>query len=177
MWTMALDPQLKAYADQLAAVAGPPRSTLSPETVRAAMAAELEAEAGTSSPTPVARVEDRLIPGPAGDLPVRIYTPEGEGPFPVVVYFHGGGWVLGNLATHDGICRGVAHDAARVVVAVEYRLAPEHKFPAAPEDCYAATSWAAQHAAELNGDPTRLAVVGDSAGDARGLSASSGLLV
>lgn len=161
---MALDPQLKAYADQLAAVTGPPRSILSPEAVRATMAAELAAEAGQMSPTPVARVEDRVIPGPGGDLPVRIYTPEGAGPFPVVVYFHGGGWVLCNLDTHDGICRGVAHDAACVVVAVDYRLAPEHKFPAAPEDCYAATRWAAQHTAELNGDPARLAVVGDSAG-------------
>jgi len=161
---MALDPQLKAYADQLAAAAGPPRHTLSPDTVRLAMAAELEAEAGQEPPQPVARVENRAIPGPAGDIRVRIYTPEGDGPFPVVVYFHGGGWVLCNLETHDDICRGVARAAGCVVVAVEYRLAPEHTFPAAPEDCYAATRWAAEHAVELGGDPARLAVVGDSAG-------------
>lgn len=161
---MALDPQLKAYADQLAAVDAPPRHTLSPEAVRLALAAELAAEAGRVATAPLARVEDRAIPGSVGEIPIRIYTPHGDGPFPVVVYFHGGGWVLCNLETHDGICRGVASGAGCVVVAVDYRLAPEHAFPAAPEDCYAATRWAAQHAGEINGVPERLAVAGDSAG-------------
>lgn len=161
---MPLDPQLRAYADQLAALGAPPRHTLSPEVVRAAMAAELAAGADQAQPEPVARVENQTIPGPAGELPVRVYTPDGDGPFPIVVYFHGGGWVLGNLDSHDGICRGLAREAGCVVVAVDYRLAPEHAFPAAPEDCYAATRWAAQHAERLKGDPARLAVAGDSAG-------------
>jgi acetyl esterase len=161
---MGLDPQLKAYADQLAALGTPPRHTLTPETVRMAMAAELAMQADKTTPKPVANVESRTIPGPAGEIPIRIYTPQGDGPFPVVVYFHGGGWVLGNLETNDGICRAVANGAACVVVAVDYRLAPEHKFPAAPEDCYAATLWAARHIEEINGDRARLAVAGDSAG-------------
>jgi acetyl esterase len=161
---MALDPQLKAYADQLAALGTPPRHTLTPNTVRMMMAAEMEAQVNQSTPEPVARVENRAIPGPAGEIPIRLYTPQGDGPFPVVVYFHGGGWVLGNLETHDGLCRAVANGAACVVIAVDYRLAPEHKFPAAPEDCYAATCWAAQHVSDVNGDRARLAVAGDSAG-------------
>jgi acetyl esterase len=163
---MALDPQLKAYADQLAARGNPPRHTLSPEAARAMRAAELAAdmEAGLVALEPVAHIEDRSIAGPAGEIPIRIYTPHGDGPFPVAVYFHGGGWVLGNLDTHESHCRGIANGAGCVVVAVDYRLAPEHKFPAAPEDCYAATRWAEEHAAEINGDRTRLAVAGDSAG-------------
>ena len=161
---MALDPQLKAYADQLAAMGTPPRHTLTPEIVRMSMAAELEMHADQTTSEPVANVENRTIPGPAGEIPIRVYTPQGDGPFPVVVYFHGGGWVLGNLETHDGICRAITNGAACVVVAVEYRLAPEHTFPAAPEDCYAATRWAAQHVEQINGNRARLAVAGDSAG-------------
>ncbi|HEX8997781.1 MAG TPA: alpha/beta hydrolase [Ktedonobacterales bacterium] len=161
---MALDPQLKAYADQLAATAGPPRSTLTAQAVRQQEAADLAASLVGTTPLPVARVEDRAIPGPDGSIPIRIYTPEGDGPFSLVVYFHGGGWALGNLESHDDVCRGMARDAGCIVVAVGYRLAPEHRFPAAPEDGYAATLWAAQHATELGGDPQRLAVAGDSAG-------------
>jgi acetyl esterase len=161
---MALDPQLKAYADQVAVMGSPPRHTLAPETVRMTMAAELEMQADRTMLEPVSNVENRTIPGPDAEIPIRIYTPQGAEPYPVVVYFHGGGWVLGNLETHDGICRAVANGAACVVVAVDYRLAPEHKFPAAPEDCYAATRWAARHIQEINGDRARLAVAGDSAG-------------
>jgi acetyl esterase len=112
----------------------------------------------------VAQVEDRNIPGPGGSLPIRIYTPEGGGPFPVIVYFHGGGFVVGDLDTQDMIARGLASGAASIVISVGYRLAPEHKFPAAPEDAWSATLWAAAHAAEIGGDPERLAVAGDSAG-------------
>jgi acetyl esterase len=116
------------------------------------------------NPTPVGRVEDRRIPGPAGEIPVRIYTPEGSGPFPLIAFFHGGGFVLCSLETHDELCRAMCRDAGAVVVSVDYRLAPEAKYPAAADDCYAATAWCAAHAAELGADAARLVVAGDSAG-------------
>lgn len=124
-------------------------------------------ESSTAFPklaVPLASVVDRSIPGPGGPLPVRVYTPVGSGPFPIVVFFHGGGWVVGDLDTQDMICRGLCHGARSVVLSVDYRLAPEHKFPAAVEDAFAATRWAAEHAAEIAGDASRLAVAGDSAG-------------
>ncbi|BBY35844.1 lipase [Mycolicibacter minnesotensis] len=110
--------------------------------------------------------EDRVIDGPGGDLPIRIYRPAGteSGSEPVVVFFHGGGFVAGDLDTHDGTARMHAGDTGAVVVSVDYRLAPEHPFPAAVEDAMAATEWVAEHAAELGVDPHRLAVAGDSAG-------------
>jgi acetyl esterase len=112
----------------------------------------------------VGRVENRSIPGPASEIPVRIYSPEGEGPFGVLVYFHGGGFVIGDLETHDKECRAICNRANCIVVAVDYRLAPEHPFPAAPQDCFAALEWVGAHAGEFRGDPSRLAVGGDSAG-------------
>jgi acetyl esterase len=108
--------------------------------------------------------EDRTIPGPAGEIPIRVYTPAGEGPKPVIVYFHGGGWVIGELDTVDNPLRRIANRTGAVVVSVDYRLAPEHVYPAAFDDSYAATAWVAEHAAELGGDPERIAVGGDSAG-------------
>jgi acetyl esterase len=161
---MALDPQLEAYVAQLAAVGGPPRYTFSPETVRRMMASELAEEQANTTPEPIAYIQNREITGPDGMLPIRIYTPESDGSLPIVVYFHGGGWVLCTLESHDAICRSVANGAGCIVVSVDYRLAPEHKFPAAPEDCFAATRWVATHAAEISGDTTRMAVMGDSAG-------------
>jgi acetyl esterase len=158
---MPLDPHLRVYLDELAAMNVPPISALTPQVAREAIAAQL---ATAQVKEPVARVEDRRIPGPAGEIPIRVYTPAGAGPFPLLVFFHGGGWVICNLDTHDGLCRSLANGAGCVVVSVDYRLAPEHKFPAAPEDCYAATRWVAEHATELNGDARRLAVGGDSAG-------------
>jgi acetyl esterase len=111
----------------------------------------------------VHKVEDRKIEGPSGEIPVRIYTPSGK-PNGVLVYFHGGGWVVGDLASHDYVCRALTNAAGCVVVAVGYRLAPEHKFPAGPSDCYAATKWAAENAASLGSDAEHIAVGGDSAG-------------
>lgn len=113
---------------------------------------------------PRAGVADRAIPGPAGDIPIRIYTPQGAGPFPLLVYFHGGGFVVGSIDDADVMCRTLCGGVGCVVVSVGYRLAPEHKFPAASDDCLAATRWVALHATELAADPDRLAVGGDSAG-------------
>lgn len=140
---------------------GPPLNEMSPAEARQAAAAFADF---AGPPDPVASIANQTIPGLLGDIPVRIYTPHGEGPFPIVVYFHGGGWVIGSLDAVDVPCTMLANRSRSLVVSVDYRLAPEHKFPAAVLDCYAATEWAATHAAELNGDSTRLAVAGDSAG-------------
>lgn len=158
---MPLDPQIKVLLDEMAALNLPPITAFPPEIARRSFAAQ---QAGMPPGEPVASVENRTIPGPAGELPVRIYTPEGSGPFPILVFFHGGGWVICDLDTHDAQCRSLANGAGCVVVSVDYRLAPEHKFPAAPQDCYAATLWVAEHAADLNGDASRIAIGGDSAG-------------
>jgi acetyl esterase len=115
-------------------------------------------------PPPVADTTDTTIPGPAGEIPVRIYTPQGRGPFGVFVYFHGGGWTIGDIPSHDGIAAAIANAAYCQVVSVGYRLAPEHKYPAAPDDCFAATRWVFEQAATFGGDPRRIAVGGDSAG-------------
>ncbi|MCZ8521248.1 MULTISPECIES: alpha/beta hydrolase [Paenibacillus] len=112
----------------------------------------------------VAATEDRRIPGPGGELPVRIYTPEGKGPFPLFLFIHGGGFVLGSIESHDSVCRSLAHASGSKVISVEYRLAPEHPFPAATEDCYAAAEWVYAHAGELDGMSGRIAIGGDSAG-------------
>jgi acetyl esterase len=112
----------------------------------------------------LAKVEDQAIPGPAGDIPIRVYTPQGEGPFPILVWYHGGGFTIGSLDSHDPICRQLCAQAECLVVSVDYRLAPEHRFPAAVEDSFAALQWVGEHGAELGGDPSRIAVSGDSAG-------------
>jgi acetyl esterase len=117
-------------------------------------------------PEDVADVADRTIPGPGGDVPIRIYTPAGagDGPLPCVVYFHGGGWVLGDVDGLDSTCRILANRSGYKVVSVVYRLSPEHKFPAPLDDCFAATKWVAENASSIGVDPDRLAVGGDSAG-------------
>lgn len=157
---MALDPQAKAVLDQLAALALPPYHTLSPTEARQ----QAEAARVTAPGEAVAHLEDRTVPGPGGSIPLRVYTPAGTGPFPALVFFHGGGWVLGSIEGSDATCRSLANAAGCVVVSVEYRLAPEHKFPAAADDCYAATRWVAENAAAINVDPSRIAVGGVSAG-------------
>jgi acetyl esterase len=158
---MPLDPQMKAYIDQLASFNMPPMSTLQPAQIREGMRMQIQM---TGETEPIAHVENRTIPGPAGQIPIRVYRPAGDDLFPVLVFFHGGGWVIGDLDTHDGQCRSLANGTNCVVVSVDYRLAPEHPFPAAPKDCYAATNWVAEHADEVHGDPRHIAVGGDSAG-------------
>jgi len=158
-----LDLQLKEMLAQMAAAGVPDIGDLPPEMGRPALRQFLSA--GDLPPADV-QVEDRRIPGPGGTLPVRIYTPRGQSPRPrgVVLYCHGGGFVLGDLDAYDSVCRRFCLDSGCAVVSVDYRLAPEQPFPAAVEDCQAALAWVAAHAVELGGDPQRIAVCGDSAG-------------
>ena len=159
---MALDPQVKTLLDQIASLGGPPIQELGVTQARAL----LEGFAAVGGPpAEVARVEDRTFAGPAGDVPVRIYRPTDEaGPQPVLVWFHGGGWVLGSIEGSDLTCRELAVRAGVVVVSVGYRLAPEHPYPSGVDDCFAALVWVAAAAGELGVDPARVAVGGDSAG-------------
>ena len=160
-FAMPLDPEAQILVKAAHAPTVIPMHLLPPDKARAAM---LVQTAALGPPEPVNRVEDRSIAGSDADLPIRIYTPAENKARRALVYFHGGGWVIGSIETHDGLCRMIANAAGCTVVSVEYRLAPEHKFPAATEDAYAAVCWAAEHAAELGADATRLAVGGDSAG-------------
>ena len=151
----------EARAALAAREGAPPLHTLSVAEARAASAAS---RVKPETPEPVARVEDLSIPGPAGDIPVRLYSPGPHEQLPTVVYLHGGGWVLGDLDSHDPLCRALANRASAAVVSVDYRLAPEHKYPAAAEDAYAAALWLSEHGSEWGADPSRIAVCGDSAG-------------
>jgi acetyl esterase len=162
---MALDPQARAILDLVAKAGRPPLNRLSPKEARQ----QYRETRAALQPTPpeMSAVKDLSADGPAGPIPLRLYRPLGAADnalLPVLVYFHGGGWVIGDLDTHDVLCRQLADRSGGSVVAVDYRLAPEHKFPAAVEDCWAATRWVASHAAELGVDGQRLAVGGDSAG-------------
>jgi acetyl esterase len=161
MLSPKLAPEIRTLLEGIAAQNLPPLESLPPPIARQA-AHGLDGLAG--QPEPVARVEDRKIPGRAGQIPVRIYWPEKDGPFPGVVYLHGGGWVICDLNTHDNLCRAISKRAGAVVVSVDYRLAPEHKFPAALEDSLDATRWVAANAAALQIDSRRLVIAGDSAG-------------
>jgi acetyl esterase len=158
---MPLDPQARALLDQFEEQGLPPLEQMTVAEAREMIAGFKDL---MGPPGEVATVEDRTIPGPGGALGIRVFRPLGEPPFPVLMYFHGGGWVTASVAVADTPCRTLANVTGAVVVAVEYRLAPEHTCPAALHDCYAATRWAAEHAAELGGDPDRLVVLGDSAG-------------
>jgi acetyl esterase len=161
-WTMPVHPQIEAALAALAEANLPTIESLTPERAREMFNAMSRARGGT--PAPIAKAEDRAIPGPAGDVPVRIYWPNEEGVRPALVYFHGGGHVIGNLDTHDTIARNLCGGSELVVVAVDYRLAPEHKFPAAVDDAWAAYTWVRTQGAALGIDTSRLAVGGDSAG-------------
>lgn len=155
-----LSPQVKAYLDAFYQM--PLLQTLKPQEVRDMFAAAPPVEVELAA---LANVEDRLVPvGDGAEIKVRIYTPEGEGPFPLFVYYHGGGWVIGDLETADASCRMIANKTERVVVSVDYRLAPEYKFPIPVQDSYAALQWAHDHAASLNAKASNIVVGGDSAG-------------
>lgn len=158
---MALHPQCKAFLDQLAAAGGKQLNEMTPAEARATGAALIDLGVPVQE---VARIENRTIPGPAQPIPVRIYKPVPGGTLPALVYFHGGGWVLGGLESHDRECRALANQSGCAVIAVDYRLAPEYPFPAPVDDAYAATRYIADHAAEFGIDPQRIGVGGDSSG-------------
>jgi acetyl esterase len=157
---MPLHPEFEGMIAELAKAGGSPVSELSVDDARAF----IKALQPLADDLPVAHVDNLTIPGPAGEIPIRVYTPQGAGPFPVFMNFHGGGWVIGDLDTADSQCRMMCRGVGCLVVSVDYRLAPEAVFPAAADDCYAATCWVAGNAAQIDGDPERIAVGGDSAG-------------
>ena len=165
--------EMQEVLDTLGSMNGKPIESLEPAEARKqptptdAVVAILRKQGKSTDPAvlvPGVTSKDMEFPGPAGPLPIRVYTPAGKGPFPVVVYFHGGGWVLASKEVYDGGARGISKEANAIVVSVDYRLAPEAKFPAQHDDSLATYKWAAANAATLNGDPKRLAVVGESAG-------------
>ena len=156
---MPVDPQIQVLLDRGTGV--PATHTLPVDVARAQYEARI---ALMAPPAGIAGVREQTIDGPSDQLRIRIYTPHGAGPFPLLVFFHGSGFVLCSLDTHDGMCRNLCAGAGCVVASVDYRLAPEHKFPAGLEDCLHATRWVALHAGQLGGDPSRIVVGGDSAG-------------
>ncbi len=158
---MPIDRQVQVLLDQMAEQPGVAIQSLSPGEARAQM--ELATKVLGPGPS-IAIIEDRHVPGPGGMLRIRIISPGGDQLRPGLVYFHGGGWVIGSIETHDALCRSLAHEAGVVVVSVDYRLAPENPYPAAVDDAYEALVWVAAHAAELGIDASRIAVGGDSAG-------------
>jgi acetyl esterase len=157
---MPLDPQVATLMERMQALNLPSAPTATPAELR-----ESVRQRSVALPREdVASVRDHRVPVEAGEVAVRVFTPRGTAPRPALVYFHGGGWVSGDLDTHDAICRTLANAAGCVVASVDYRCAPEHVFPTAAEDAYAAARWVAEHARDLGVDARRLAVAGDSAG-------------
>ncbi len=158
---MALDPQAQALLQKAAAAGLPPPYKLSVDAARARMA---QSFATVGEPEPVAAVQDLTIPGPLGGLGGRLYRPTASQAVPVLVFFHGGGWTINSVATHDLVCRRLANESGCAVFSVEFRLAPEHAYPAPIDDAYLATCWVAANAQKLGLDSTRIAVGGDSSG-------------
>ena len=160
--TAALDPALAGFLAQAAAQGNPPLESLPPVVARQ-IYREL-ADALGAPPPSIGKVDDSIFSGPGGSLRLRLYRPEAAGPWPVLLYIHGGGFVIGDLETHDKVCRTLCSHAGMLVVAVDYRLAPEHPFPAATDDAEAALRWVLANAATWGGDVSRIALAGDSAG-------------
>lgn len=159
---MALSPQTAGIIAALAEAGAPKFYECDVPTARAVTQGFLQLQRPAAD---VAKVEDITIPGPAGDIPARVYTGKGAGAgAPIVLYFHGGGWVVGDLGIVDQPCRDIANEVGAIVISVDYRLSPETKFPGPVDDCYAAVTWAAKNAASLGGDASKLVVSGDSAG-------------
>ena len=164
------DPQMRAVLTEYHSLDPQPITSLSAADARKqptladAQRKLLEDNKMSTKPEPVAGIESKTVPGPTADIPVRVYYPLGNGPFPALVYFHGGGWTLGSLDEYDDSCRALTNKAHCVVISVDYRLAPEHKFPAANEDAYAATQFIIAHPADFHVDPNHVAVGGESAG-------------
>lgn len=159
---MPLHPQLVPLAEGMH---GPDAKKMSEMSIDEARAGYLALSAMFGPGEEVGSVEDREVPGPAGPIPVRVYTPAGlDGTAPVAVFYHGGGWTIGDLDSHDRECRAICNRVGCIIVSVHYRRAPETRFPGAFDDSFAALCWVGEHAAELGGDPARIAVAGDSAG-------------
>ena len=158
-----LDPQAKALLELMIAKGVPPTHTLAPQVARQFYRERRNAT--QAEPRAVAQVQDLQAPGQAGPIPLRLYRPAGlPAAAPVLVYFHGGGWTIGDLDTHDVLCRDLADEGRCVVVSVDYRMGPEHRFPGAVDDALAATRWVMAQAPALGLDARRVAVGGDSAG-------------
>jgi acetyl esterase len=156
-----LAPEVRAFLSQVRKTPGPPISINSYKAMRQfalSMATRVERTSFSG------KIEEMTIPGPAGAIPIRVYTPSGDTPLPVLLYFHGGGWMLGNLDTEEDTCLSLAKRTPCIAVSVDYRLAPEHPYPAATEDCYSALLWVAEHGRSMGADPARIAVSGESAG-------------
>lgn len=173
-----IDSDMQGVLDQLAKFNSPPIETLEYGNARATptfknAVEEMAANSATTRamnvampamPEPVGKIEHILIPTSDGEVLARVFTPDGDGPFPVLVYFHGGGWVIANIDVYEPSCRALCNAAEAIVVSVNYRQSPEAKYPAAVNDAYAATQWIIQNAAQINGDASRVAVAGESAG-------------
>lgn len=162
--------QMQAVLAKLAALGAKPVELLTVQqartqpTVADAVKAVLTEQGRSTDPEPVAKVEDRSFPGPAGEIPITVYTPAGNGPFPVVLYIHGGGWVIADRKVYDSSARALANASGAIVVSTDYRQGPENRFPAAHDDTFAAYQWVRENAVQFNGDPARIAVAGESAG-------------
>jgi len=157
-----LDPEVSALLAMMDAQGAPPLESQDPVEARNSRIEPMKMLGG--EPPALGHVEDLSVPGPGGNVPVRMYASEPGGLRPVLIYFHGGGFVFGNLDTHDAVCRALAKESGAVVISVDYRLSPEHKFPAAVEDSHAVIVWVAANAERLGVDARRIAVGGDSAG-------------
>lgn len=164
------DPQMKAVLDQLKALGPKPIEKLTPAVARIqpgppqAVMALLKKMGKSTAPEPVGSVEMKSVPGPIGAIPVKVYKPKGDGPFPVLVYIHGGGWVIASIQAYDSSARALCNAAKCIVVSVGYHLAPEHKFPTAHEESYATTQWVMKNIQGWGGDPKKVAIAGESAG-------------